>query len=141
MYLKDFWFYRKGLPDYSGCINVYIRFENQIEYKEIEDIKSYEKCIISHFDGFTKIYKNNLDTELNTYFTLKVKTLFTLKEYLEVTDIPVNYKERINTNVTLIIKGEKYLLTLNPVSYFKFKDRIVRKVFSNSIGNYIWLKE
>lgn len=131
MYLKD-WIKERPITAYwDRNIYFYVRYENETEYREVKSLSEFDNAIclqcrqIEHIDG--------AHTDLYVYYDLKVKTVFTLKDFID-------YFKLLNPAV-LKVKGQKTALTLNPYSLYKYRDHIVRgfRVGKNNC-NYIWIR-
>lgn len=131
MYLKD-WIKKHPITaHWDNDIYFYVRYENESEYREVRCLSEYYDCICINCKQI-EVLKGHL-TDLYVYYDLKVKTVFTLKDFID-------YFELLNPAV-LKVKGQKTALTLNPYNLYKYRDHIVRgfRVGKNNC-NYIWIK-
>lgn len=140
MYLEDFLNkvddpYHKGEPSY------YIKFENESQFKEVDYLTLYSKCILAETPNYIV---STTDFKLRCYYTFKVKSYYTLKEYLDRLEMPIMWHNRTSRNIHIICKGDKNIYELNEVTFFRWKDRIVRRTKFELEGTdtalYIWLR-
>lgn len=142
MYVSDF-LCTFNLPyHYKGKERWFIRYQNQQEYREIDTISPYRHEIIPNYVrdvNAVVVHKDNREQDLHIYFTLKVRSIFTLNEFLNRIESPIK-----ETRIYIYRKGDKRTYFLNPVTFMLYKDYIVRRVRFESQGRIgtlkIWIK-
>lgn len=141
-YLKTF-----NMPyHYKGKIRWFIRYQNQQEYKEVDTISPYRHEIIPNYFldvSISSVWNQDKEQDLLVFFTLKVRSFFTLKEFLDRIESPIQ-ETQLKDRFYIYRKGDKRTYFLNPVTFMLYKDYIVRRVRYETQGRIrtmkVWIK-
>lgn len=131
MYLKDWIELRPITAYYDRNLYFYIRYENETEYRQIKSLSEFDNTICLQCRQITHIDGAHMD--LYVYYDLKVKTIYTLKDFIDTFEI--------SKPAILKVKGQKLSLVLNSYNFYKYRDHIVRGFrVGKDNSNYIWIK-